>query len=231
MGQTLKNMIRGAALLPAALMVGAAAYAQDADIEARLAALEEGVAGSASAYVDNSYLFLIGGIIVMLMAAGFCMLEAGLVRSKNAAMQSTKNVALYSIAGLMFWVVGYNMAYPAESIGGLLGTTPGPWDGGDLAVESDAGYAPASDWFFQMVFVATAASIVSGTVAERVKLWPFLIFTAILTAFIYPIVAACSGYGGRHQLRLADLREHKPRSSRRCAGSDVHHIDPLQGQG
>ncbi|HBT38189.1 MAG TPA: ammonium transporter, partial [Hyphomonas sp.] len=132
--------------------------------------LEEGVAGSASAYVDNSYLFLIGGIIVMLMAAGFCMLEAGLVRSKNAAMQSTKNVALYSIAGLMFWVVGYNMAYPAESIGGLLGTTPGPWDGGDLSVESDAGYAPASDWFFQMVFVATAASIVSGTVAERVKL-------------------------------------------------------------
>ena len=190
MGQTLKNMIRGAALLPAALMVGAAAYAQDADIEARLAALEEGVAGSASAYVDNSYLFLIGGIIVMLMAAGFCMLEAGLVRSKNAAMQSTKNVALYSIAGLMFWVVGYNMAYPAESIGGLLGTTPGPWDGGDLAVESDAGYAPASDWFFQMVFVATAASIVSGTVAERVKLWPFLIFTAILTAFIYPIVVS-----------------------------------------
>ena len=154
MGQLLKNTIRGAALLPAALLAGAAAYAQDADIEARLAALEEGVAGSASAYVDNSYLFLIGGIIVMLMAAGFCMLEAGLVRSKNAAMQSTKNVALYSIAGLMFWVVGYNMAYPAESIGGLLGTTPGPWDGGDLSVESDAGYAPASDWFFQMVFVA-----------------------------------------------------------------------------
>jgi hypothetical protein len=119
MGQLLKNTIRGAALLPAALLAGAAAYAQDADIEARLAALEEGVAGSASAYVDNSYLFLIGGIIVMLMAAGFCMLEAGLVRSKNAAMQSTKNVALYSIAGLMFWVVGYNMAYPAESIGGL----------------------------------------------------------------------------------------------------------------
>ena len=190
MGQLLKNTIRGAALLPAALLAGAAAYAQDADIEARLAALEEGVAGSASAYVDNSYLFLIGGIIVMLMAAGFCMLEAGLVRSKNAAMQSTKNVALYSIAGLMFWVVGYNMAYPAESIGGLLGTTPGPWDGGDLSVESDAGYAPASDWFFQMVFVATAASIVSGTVAERVKLWPFLIFTAILTAFIYPVVVS-----------------------------------------
>ena len=151
MGQRYKNWIRGAALLPVALMAG----------------------------------------------AGFCMLEAGLVRSKNAAMQSTKNVALYSIAGLMFWIVGYNMAYPGATIlGGLLGTTPVPWDGGDLSVESDAGYAPASDWFFQMVFVATAASIVSGTVAERVKLWPFLIFTAILTAFIYPIVVSWEWGGG-----------------------------------
>ena len=197
MGQTLKNWIRGAALLPAALMAGAAAYAQDADIETRLAALEEGFTGRASAYVDNSYLFLIGGIIVMFMAAGFCMLEAGLVRSKNAAMQSTKNVALYSVAGLMFWVVGYNMAYPGTTIlGGLLGTTPLPWDGGDLSVESDAGYAPASDWFFQMVFVATAASIVSGTVAERVKLWSFLIFTVVLTGFIYPVVVSWEWGGG-----------------------------------
>ena len=191
MGQTIGRWIRGAALLPVALTVGVLAYAQEDDLSARLAALEESVNGSASAYVDNSYLFLIGGIIVMLMAAGFCMLEAGLVRSKNAAMQSTKNVALYSIAGLMFWVVGYNMAYPAETVlNGLLGTTPGPWSGGDLSVQSEAGYAPASDWFFQMVFVATAASIVSGTVAERVKLWPFLIFTAVLTAFIYPIVVS-----------------------------------------
>ena len=191
MGQTIGRWIRGAALLPVALTAGVLAYAQEDDLSARLAALEESVNGSASAYVDNSYLFLIGGIIVMLMAAGFCMLEAGLVRSKNAAMQSTKNVALYSIAGLMFWVVGYNMAYPAETVlNGLLGTTPGPWSGGDLSVQSEAGYAPASDWFFQMVFVATAASIVSGTVAERVKLWPFLIFTAVLTAFIYPIVVS-----------------------------------------
>ena len=116
MGQTLKNMIRGAALLPAALLAGAVAHAQDADMEARLAALEESVAGSASAYVDNSYLFLIGGIIVMFMAAGFCMLEAGLVRSKNAAMQSTKNVALFSVAGIMFWLIGYNMAYPSATV-------------------------------------------------------------------------------------------------------------------
>ena len=191
MGQTIGRWIRGAALLPVALTAGVLAYAQEDDLSARLAALEESVNGSASAYVDNSYLFLIGGIIVMLMAAGFCMLEAGLVRSKNAAMQSTKNVALYSIAGLMFWVVGYNMAYPAETVlNGLLGITPGPWSGGDLSVQSDAGYAPSSDWFFQMVFVATAASIVSGTVAERVKLLPFLLFTAVLTAFIYPIVVS-----------------------------------------
>jgi Amt family ammonium transporter len=184
-------------LAPLSLLAAGMAWAQEDDVAARLAALEETVAGSASAYVDNSYLFLIGGLIVMFMAAGFCMLEAGLVRSKNAAMQVTKNVTLFAVAGLMFWAVGYNMAYPgATTLMGLLGTTPGPWDGGDLSVESEAGYAPASDWFFQMVFVATAASIVSGTVAERVKLWPFLIFTAVLTAFIYPVVASWEWGGG-----------------------------------
>ncbi len=197
MGQSIGRWIRGAALLPVALTAGVLAYAQEGDVATRLAALEETVNGSASAYVDNSYLFLIGGIIVMFMAAGFCMLEAGLVRSKNAAMQSTKNVLLYAVAGLMFWVIGYNMAYPGTTIlNGLLGITPGPWSGGDLSVESEAGYAPASDWFFQMVFVATAASIVSGTVAERVKLWPFLIFTAVLTAVIYPIVVSWEWGGG-----------------------------------
>lgn len=174
--------------------LNASAMAQDATVEERLAALE----GTASGYVDNSYLFLIGGLIVMFMAAGFCCLEAGLVRSKNAAMQSMKNVALFSVAGLMFWVVGYNMAYPGEStiFNGLLGTAPGPWSAGDPADIGGDGYAPASDWFFQMVFVATAASIVSGTVAERVKLWPFLAFTALLTAFIYPIVASWEWGGG-----------------------------------
>ncbi|MEZ5953840.1 MAG: ammonium transporter [Hyphomonas sp.] len=197
MGQTLKRWVRGVALLPAFALTGALAYAQDADLEARLSALEESVSGSASSYVDNSYLFLIGGLIVMFMAAGFMCLEVGLVRSKNAAMQSMKNVLLYAVAGLMFWVVGYNMAYPGSTIlGGLLGTTPGIWSGGDLGVESDAGYAPASDWFFQMVFVATAASIVSGTVAERVKLWGFLAFTAVLTAFIYPVVVSWEWGGG-----------------------------------
>ncbi|MEL6325013.1 MAG: ammonium transporter [Pseudomonadota bacterium] len=164
--------------------------AQEPTIEERLAALE----GSASAYVDNSYLFLIGGLIVMFMAAGFLCLEAGLVRSKNAAMQSMKNVALFSVAGLMFWLVGYNMAYPGETIlSGLFGIPAFIW----APEESlETGYAASSDWFFQMVFVATAASIVSGTVAERVKLWSFLAFTAVLTAFIYPIVASWEWGGG-----------------------------------
>ena len=198
MGQLLKKMTRGVALLPAFALTGALAYAQEAgDMESRLTALEEAVSGSASSYVDNSYLFLIGGLIVMFMAAGFMCLEVGLVRSKNAAMQSMKNVVLYAVSGLMFWLVGYNMAYPGTSIlGGLVGIPSFIWSGGDLDVMSDAGYAPASDWYFQMVFVATAASIVSGTVAERVKLWPFLIFTAILTSFIYPIVVSWEWGGG-----------------------------------
>ncbi len=192
MGRLTGRWFRAAMLAPLSLYVAAKALAQEADLETRLAALEEAAAGSASAYVDNSYLFLIGGIIVMFMAAGFCMLEAGLVRSKNAAMQSTKNIALFSVAGLMFWLTGYNVAYPGDAtlFSGLLPTNFGPWSGGDTAVQSESGYAPASDWFFQMVFVATAASIVSGTVAERIKLWPFLIFTAVLTAFIYPVVAS-----------------------------------------
>lgn len=202
MGQTLslKRLAGGLALLPLSLLATANAFAQDASVEERLAALE----GSSSAYVDNSYLFLIGGIIVMFMAAGFCMLEVGLVRSKNAAMQSMKNVALFAIAGIMFYIIGYNVAYPGVWLGGdegmkLFGMPAADaffWGGGDLGVESDAGYAPASDWFFQMVFVATAASIVSGTVAERVKLIPFLIFTAVLTAFIYPVVAGWEWGGG-----------------------------------
>ncbi len=89
----------------AALSTGMAALAQEAEIPS---------ASDVSAYVDNTYLFLVGGLIVMFMSAGFCMLEAGLVRSKNAATQVTKNIALYSIAGLMFWLVGYNLLYPGE---------------------------------------------------------------------------------------------------------------------
>ena len=125
--------------------------------------------------------------MVMFMAAGFAMLEVGLVRSKNVSMQCTKNIGLYSVAGLIFWAVGYNLMYEGVD-GGFIGSftpkvIPDPaQDSGD--------YAAASDWFFQMVFCAATASIVSGTLAERIKLWPFLIFTIILTGFIYPIQGA-----------------------------------------
>jgi len=140
-----------------------------------------------SKYVLNTLLFLVGGFLVMWMAAGFAMLEAGMVRSKNVAMQCTKNIALYSIAGLVFWVVGYNLMYDGVD-GGLLGsfTAKAIPDPG-----SDTGdYSAASDWFFQMVFCATTASIVSGALAERIKLWPFLLFVVVLTGFIYPIQGA-----------------------------------------
>ena len=135
-------------------------------------------------YVFNTLLFLIGGFLVMWMAAGFAMLEAGLVRSKNVSMQCTKNIALFAIAGLMFWITGYNLMYEGVD-GGFMGSF-GPKMIPDPA--KDMGdYSASSDWFFQMVFCATTASIVSGTLAERIKIWPFLIFTALLTGFIYPI--------------------------------------------
>lgn len=139
-------------------------------------------------YVLNTTLFLMAGFLVMWMAAGFAMLEAGLVRTKNVAMQCTKNVGLYSIAGLMFWLTGYNLMYPgdnwmvAEYIG-LTSPVTLPEPGKDVA----NAYSTGSDWFFQMVFCATTASIVSGAMAERIKLWPFLIFVVVLTGFIYPI--------------------------------------------
>ncbi|MEL6861177.1 MAG: ammonium transporter [Pseudomonadota bacterium] len=168
-------------MLPIAGLAALSAHAQEAS--------------AVSAYVDSSYLFLIGGLIVMFMAAGFLCLESGLVRSKNASMQSLKNVSLFSVAGLMFWLVGYNIAYPASTaLNGIIGI-PGaiPWSGEESL---DTGYAASSDWFFQMVFVATAASIVSGTVAERVKLWSFLLFVVVLTAFIYPTVVSWEWGGG-----------------------------------
>ncbi len=152
--------------------------------------------GAVAAYVDNSYLFLISGLVVMFMAAGFCMLEAGLVRAKNAATQATKNIMLYSVAGIMVWLTGYNIIYPSEWIvDGIFGFG-GPWHWGDREAMSDAGYSPGSDWYFQMVFVATAASVVSGTLAERIKVWPFIIFTAVLTGIIYPIQCSWEWGGG-----------------------------------
>jgi Amt family ammonium transporter len=137
----------------------------------------------------TTLLFLIGGFLVFWMAAGFAMLEAGLVRSKNVTTQLTKNIALFALAAIMYWLVGYNIMYPGDAwtIQGVLGS----FGTKDIKTTIDAGgYSNASDFFFQLMFCATTASIVSGTLAERIKLWPFLIFVAVLTGIIYPIEAS-----------------------------------------
>ena len=147
-------------------------------------------------FIFNTLLFLIGGFLVMWMAAGFAMLETGLVRAKNASTQLTKNVALFSLASIAYFIVGYNLMYPGDggwSIEGWLGafslTSLEPVGVGAEGVDLE--YASVgSDFFFQLMFCAATASIVSGTVAERVKLWPFLIFTVILTGIFYPISAS-----------------------------------------
>lgn len=148
--------------------------------------VEPSPASDTSLFVFNTMLFLISGMVVMFMAAGFSMLEVGLVRSKNAAAICVKNIALYAVAGLMVWITGYNLIY-GISEGGIIGQF-GPWHIDDTT-PMKTGSASASVWFFQMVFVATAASIVSGTLAERIKLWPFMAFVAVLTGIIYPIQA------------------------------------------
>ncbi len=149
-----------------------------------------------NAFIFNTLLFLIGGFLVFWMAAGFAMLEAGLVRSKNVTMQLTKNISLFSFAAIMYWLVGYNLMYPGDgwSVAGWVGAFGFAGIGGDPAIEQ--GYATGSDFFFQLMFCATTASIVSGTLAERIKLWPFLIFTIILTGLIYPIEASWQWGGG-----------------------------------
>lgn len=162
------------------------------------------------AYIFNTLLFLIGGFLVMWMAAGFAMLEAGLVRSKNVTTQLFKNISLFSIAGLMYWLIGYNLMYPGED-----GWTVGNWIGRVFAPKAidpvgtgvaGDGYSAASDFFFQLMFCATTASIVSGTLAERVRLWPFMIFTMILTGLIYPVEASWEwGAGWLDQLGFADF--------------------------
>ena len=159
-----------------------------------------------TAYILNSFLFLVSGFLVMLMALGFCLLESGLVTSKSVSAIAAKNIGLYSIAGLMFWVVGYNLAYDMGA-SGLIGsfTTWSDAYTSETAAVSD-GYAATSDWFFQMVFCATTVSIVSGTLAERIKIWPFFLFAAILTGFIYPIVMGWEwGAGWLDQLGFSDF--------------------------
>jgi Amt family ammonium transporter len=135
-----------------------------------------------TAYILNTFLFLVMGFLVMWMAAGFCMLESGLVTSKSVSTIAAKNIGLYAIAGIAFWVGGYNLAYGIPE-GGFIGSFI-PWSD---ASSLETGYSDGSDWFFQMVFCATTCSIVSGTLAERIKIWPFFVFAAILAAIIYPI--------------------------------------------
>lgn len=159
------------------------------------------------AYALDTFYLLMSGALVMWMAAGFTMLEAGLVRAKNTTEILTKNVGLYSIAVIMYMLVGWNLMY--ESGGGLFGLLPTvqfllPASEPVTAAMVHAGeadYAHFADFFFQVVFVATAMSIVSGAVAERMKLWSFFIFTVVLTGFIYPIQGLWSWGGGF----LADL--------------------------
>ena len=154
------------------------------------------------AYALDTFYFLVSGALVMWMAAGFAMLEAGLVRAKNTAEILTKNIALFAIASIMYMVMGYNIMYPGEAVNSW-------WPGisfllgGDndvaavLAGGDDAPYySGMSDFFFQVVFVATAMSIVSGTVAERMKLWAFLLFAVVMTGFIYPLQGFWKWGGG-----------------------------------
>jgi len=132
-------------------------------------------------FILDGFLFVISGILVMWMAAGFAMLEAGLTRSKNNATVLTKNVSLFAISCIMYYFVGYNLMY------GDGGAFMGSLSMADMANAADSTYPVAADFFFQVMFVATAASVISGTIAERMKLWPFLIFVVILSGFIYPI--------------------------------------------
>ena len=179
------NFIRLFVLIPALILsvVGVTNAAPDAE----------------TAYILNSFSFLVHGFLVMLMAAGFCMLETGLVRAKNAVVQCAKNIGLYSIAGIMFALIGYNLMYMdvAENTG-WIGTFSiwNPSDGTTYGGENDATYSSGSDWWFQMVFCATAASIVSGAVAERIKLKAFFVFVILLCGFIYPIQGSWSWGAG-----------------------------------
>jgi len=158
-------------------------------------------------YALDTFYFLITGALVMWMAAGFAMLEAGLVRSKNTAEILTKNIVLFAIAGIMYMLMGYNIMYPADGNGYFPALDLSFMFGGDhdpaavLATDINewydgSYYSGMSDFFFQMVFVATAMSIVSGAVAERMKLWSFMVFAVVMTGFIYPVQGYWKWGGG-----------------------------------
>jgi ammonium transporter, Amt family len=192
-------LVAAAVLLPT---LGFAQEAAEAAEEVVDAAAAVATLNTEMVFIMNSVLFLMGGFLVFFMAAGFCMLEVGLVRSKNATMQLLKNVTLFSLASVAYFAVGFNLMYPGDgwSIEGWLGafapTVLEPVGVGADGV-GDVTYASVgSDFFFQLMFCAATASIVSGAVAERIKLWPFLIFVVVLTGFLYPISASWKWGGG-----------------------------------
>ncbi len=154
-------------------------------------AMAETTVSAEIGFIFNTLLFLMCGFLVFFMACGFAMLESGMVTSKSVSVICAKNIGLISIAGIMFWMFGYNLAYGIPE-GGYIGSFV-PWSDSSAV---DTGYADGSDWYFQMVFCATTVSIVSGTLAERIKLWPFFLFAAILSGIIYPIVMGWQWGGG-----------------------------------
>ena len=143
-------------------------------------------------YIFNSLGFYIGGVLVAFMAAGFCMLESGLVTTKSVSTIAAKNIGKFAICSLIFFLVGYNLAYGVPE-GGYVGSFTIWTDN----TNTETGYSGYSDWFFQTMFVCATASIVSGAVAERIKIWPFFLFCAILAGVIYPIEMGWQ-WGGGH---------------------------------
>ena len=192
MRKELTNKLGTVSLAALLLAVPQLATAQEADVTPLNADI---------GFIFTTFMFLVSGFLVFFMAAGFAMLEAGLVRGKNVAMQLTKNIALFSLASLFFYILGYNLMYPGDgwTIQNVLGafsvTALEPV--GLEGVEADLTYASVgSDFFFQLMFCAATASIVSGALAERIKLWPFLVFVIVLVAVIYPVQASWKWGGG-----------------------------------
>jgi Amt family ammonium transporter len=171
-------------------------------------------------YALDTFYFLVTGVLVMWMAAGFSMLEAGMVRAKNTAEILTKNISLFAVACIMYMLMGYSIMYPSEAVNAWwpgFGSILGADDNAAADVIASGGetyYSGLSDFFFQVVFVATAMSIVSGAVAERMKLWAFLVFAVVMTGFIYPMQGYWKwGGGGLDALGFLDF-----------AGSGVVHL-------
>jgi ammonium transporter, Amt family len=198
------NLVKVAGLAALLAVLAHPSLAQEAAGDASAAATDS---AAQTVWILNTLLFLISGFLVMWMAAGFAMLEAGLVRSKSVTMQCTKNVALFALAAIFYYLIGYNLMYPlgnwtigSDETGGYLGAfglavLEAVGIGADGA--NDIAYASTgSDFFFQLMFCATTASIVSGALAERIRLWPFLLFIVFLTSLIYPIQASWKWGGG-----------------------------------